>query len=210
MKKIRTIYKALLILIIISSCKDEANLDFLNDVALPSNIGANYIVTQDNSGLVTITPFGEGATSFDIDFGDGSEPMNFPNGENTQHIYAEGNYTVGIVASNLVGDTAEITQELVMSFQAPQNLEVSIENDVVVSRKVNITATAEFASTFEFHSGEDGIEQPVVTGNIGDEISYNYETPGIYSVKVVALGGAIETTESVSYTHLTLPTICSV
>ena len=195
MKKIRTIYKALLILIIISSCKDEANLDFLNDVALPSNIGANYIVTQDNSGLVTITPFGEGATSFDIDFGDGSEPMNFPNGENTQHIYAEGNYTVGIVASNLVGDTAEITQELVMSFQAPQNLEVSIENDVAVSRKVNITATAEFASTFEFHSGEDGIEQPVVTGNIGDEISYNYETPGIYSVKVVALGGAIETTE---------------
>ena len=36
----------------------------------------------------------------------------------------------------------------------------------------HITATAEFASTFEFHSGEDGIEQPVVTGNIGDEISF--------------------------------------
>ena len=66
MKKIRTFYKALLILIVISSCKDETNLEFLNDVALPSNIGVNFIVTQDNTGLVTITPFAEGATSFDF------------------------------------------------------------------------------------------------------------------------------------------------
>ena len=195
MKKIRTIYKALIILIIISSCKDETNLDFLNDIALPSNVAANYIVTQDNSGLVTITPIAEGATSFDIDFGDGSEPANLPNGDSIQHLYAEGIYTVGIIAYNLIGDTAEVTQELVMSFQAPQNLEVSIENDVAISRKVNIIATADFATTFQFYSGEDGIEQPVATGNIGDEISYNYEVPGTYSVKVVAIGGAIETTE---------------
>jgi len=89
MKKIRTFYKALLILIVISSCKDETNLEFLNDVALPSNIGVNFIVTQDNTGLVTITPFAEGATSFDIDFGDGSESENFANGESTQHVYPE-------------------------------------------------------------------------------------------------------------------------
>ena len=199
MKKIKTFYKALLILIVISSCKDETNLEFLNDVALPSNIGVNFIVTQDNTGLATITPFAEGATSFSLDFGDGSESVSFANGENVQHVYAEGTYTVGVVASNLIGETAEITQELVMSFQAPRNLEVSIENDVAVSRKVNITATAEFAATFEFHSGEDGIEQPVATGNIGDQISYDYETPGVYAVKVVAKGGAIETTE---YTNL--------
>ena len=176
-------------------CKDETNLEFLNDVALPSNIGVNFIVTQDNTGLVTITPFAEGATSFDIDFGDGSESENFANGESTQHVYPEGNYTVGVVATNLIGESAEITQELVISFQAPRNLEVSIENDVAVSRKVNITATAEFAATFEFYSGEDGIVQPVATGNIGDEISYDYAAPGIYAVKVVAKGGAIETTE---------------
>ena len=195
MKKIRTFYKALLILIVISSCKDETNLEFLNDVALPSNIGVNFIVTQDNTGLVTITPFAEGAKSFDIDFGDGSESENFANGESTQHVYPEGNYMVGVVATNLIGESAEITQELVISFQAPRNLEVSIENDVAVSRKVNITATAEFAATFEFYSGEDGIVQPVATGNIGDEISYDYAAPGIYAVKVVAKGGAIETTE---------------
>ena len=195
MKKIRTFYKALLILIVISSCKDETNLEFLNDVALPSNIGVNFIVTQDNTGLVTITPFAEGATSFDIDFGDGSESENFENGESTQHVYPEGNYMVGVVATNLIGESAEISQELVISFQAPRNLEVSIENDVAVSRKVNITATAEFAATFEFYSGEDGIVQPVATGNIGDEISYDYAAPGIYAVKVVAKGGAIETTE---------------
>ena len=87
MKKIKTFYKALLILIVISSCKDETNLEFLNDVALPSNIGVNFIVTQDNTGLATITTFAEGATSFSIDFGDGSEPVTFPNGENVQHVY---------------------------------------------------------------------------------------------------------------------------
>ncbi len=195
MKKIKTIYTALIVLILISACKDETNLDFLNDVPLPANVGASYTITQDNSGLATITPFAEGATSFDIDFGDGSEPVNFPQGESIEHIYTEGNYTVGIIAYNLVGDSTEATQEIVISFQAPQNLVVTIENDVAVSRKVNITATADFATTYEFHSGEEGIDQPVATGNIGDEISYDYQTPGIYSVKVIAKGGAIETTE---------------
>ena len=59
MKKLKSIYKALIVLIIISACEDETNLDFLNDVALPSNVGANYVITQDNSGLVTIIPYAE-------------------------------------------------------------------------------------------------------------------------------------------------------
>ena len=63
MKKIKIIYKALLVLILISACKDENNLDFLNDIPLPTNVGANFGITQDNSGLVTITPYAEGATS---------------------------------------------------------------------------------------------------------------------------------------------------
>ena len=195
MKKLKSIYKALIVLIIISACEDETNLDFLNDVALPSNVGANYVITQDNSGLVTIIPYAEGATSFDVVYGDGSDLVNFANGESTQHIYSEGSYTVGIVAYNIKGESTEVSQELTVSFQAPQNLVVTIENDAVTSKKVNISATADFATMYEFYSGEDGVDQPVVTGNIGEPISYNYENPGVYSVRVVAKGGAIETTE---------------
>ena len=195
MKKLKSIYKALIVLIIISACEDETNLDFLNDVALPSNVGANYVITQDNSGLVTIIPYAEGATSFDVAYGDGSDLVNFANGESTQHIYSEGSYTVGIVAYNIKGESTEVSQELTVSFQAPQNLTVTIENDAVTSKKVNISATADYATMYEFYSGEDGVDQPVATGNIGEPISYDYENPGVYSVRVVAKGGAIETTE---------------
>jgi hypothetical protein len=61
MKKLKTIYKALLILFIISACTEERNLDFLDTVQPPTNVEAMYNITQDNSGLVTITPIAEGA-----------------------------------------------------------------------------------------------------------------------------------------------------
>ena len=64
MKKIKNIYKTLLILIIISACKDIDSLDFLESIPPPTNISATYSVTQDNTGLVTITPVADGANSF--------------------------------------------------------------------------------------------------------------------------------------------------
>jgi len=199
MKNIQRIYSAFIILFLVNACTDERSLDFLDNIPAPSNVSAVYTITQDNSGLVTITPTGEGATSFDIYFGDTTpEPdnvVNVENGKNVQHIYAEGTYNVTIVAFNAKGDTTEVSQELIVSFQAPQNLVVTIENDAAVSKRVNITATADFASMFEFYSGETGVAQPVGTANIGDTFSYQYTDPGIYSVKVIAKGGAIETTE---------------
>lgn len=199
MKKIQKIYSALIILIIVNGCTDERSLDFLETLSPPTNVSAVYTITQDNSGLVTITPTAEGASSFDIYFGDDTpEPdhvVNIENGKNVQHTYKEGSYDVNIVAYNSKGDKTEVSQELMVSFQAPQNLLVTIENDAAISKRVNITATADFASMFEFDSGEPGVTQPVGTANIGDSFSYQYSEPGIYSVKVIAKGGAIETTE---------------
>ena len=196
MKKIKTIYKALIIFLVITACTDERDLDFLEAIKAPENVAAVYNITQDNSGLVTITPTADSATTFDVHFGDDTaEPTNIEAGKNIQHTYAEGTYQVKIVAYNSKGDTAELTQELVVSFKAPENLVATIENDAAVSKKVNVTATADFATVFEFHSGEDGVTQPVETANIGEVLSYQYTNPGIYSIKVVAKGGAIETTE---------------
>ena len=196
MKKIKNIYKTLLILIIISACKDIDSLDFLESIPPPTNISATYSVTQDNTGLVTITPVADGANSFKVYYGDGTTtPVEVKIGGSTQHTYAEGTYTLKIEAINIKGDKAEATQELVVSFKAPQNLVTTIENDPGTSKQVNITAKADFATMFEFHSGETGVTQPVATANIGSTINYKYAAPGSYDVKVIVKGAAIATTE---------------
>jgi len=204
MKKLKTIYKALIIFFIISACTEERNLDFLDTVQPPTNVEAMYNITQDNSGLVTITPIAEGATLFDIYFGDATaEPENVEAGSYVQHTYAEGSYQVKVVAYNIKGDTAETTQDLMVSFKAPENLVVTIENDAAISKQLNVSATADFATTFEFYSGETGVDQPVATANIGEALSYQYANPGTYAVKVIAKGGAIETTEYTSEFEVT-------
>lgn len=196
MKKLKKVYRALIILIVIIACSEERNLDFLDVVEAPTNVAAVFNITQDNTGLVTITPTADGAIAFDIYFGDTTvDSENIDAGKNVKHTYLEGTYSVKIVALNSTGDVTEVTQELVVSFKAPENVLVSIENDLAISKQVNVNATADFATIFEFYSGEDNISQPVMTGNIGEAISYKYAEAGTYSLKVVVKGGAIETKE---------------
>ena len=198
MKTFKYILGLILITTLIWSCNEEdfGDTSFLDSIALPTNVAAVFSITQDNSGLVTITPTAEGGSSFDIYFGDATaEPENVEAGSNLQHTYVEGSYQVKVVAYNTKGDTAEATQDLIVSFQAPQNLIVTLENDVAISKQVNITANADYAVTYEFYSGETGVTQPVAIANIGDVMNYQYINAGTYSVKVIAKGGAIETTE---------------
>jgi hypothetical protein len=196
MKKLKTIYKALVVFLIISACTEERSLDFLENVAPPTNVAAAYTITQDNSGLVTITPTAQGAVGFDVDLGDSSPIIeDLEMGKIVQHTYVEGTYNIKVSAYNSKGDVTELTQELIVSFRAPENLVVTIENDAAITKQLNITATADFAATYEFYSGETGVDQPVATANIGDAINYQYAEAGMYNVKVIAKGGAIQTTE---------------
>jgi hypothetical protein len=196
MKKIKNLYKFFFLLLIVVACdEDLRDLSFTDSIDPPTNVMATYDLTQDNTGTVTITPSADSAVSYEVIFGDNSESVTLLAGQNVDHVYAEGTYEVKIIASNVKGVEAEATQPLVISFNAPQNLVVGVENDSSVSKKVNITATAEFAAVFEFDSGETGVTQPVVTGNIGETISYQYANPGVYSVKVTAKGAAIATAE---------------
>ena len=196
MKKIKYIYKYFFLLLVVVACEEDLReTSFADNMAPPSEVTASYAITQDNSGSVTITPTAQGAISFEISFGDNSDSATLNQGESVEHIYAEGTYQVIVAASNLAGDVVETVQQLVVSFLAPQNLVVVLENDVAVSKQVNITATADFAAMFEFNSGETGVSQPVVSGNIGETISYVYANPGKYSVIVTAKGGAIATTD---------------
>jgi len=196
MKHIKTIYKAFIILFFISACTEDENLDFLENIAPPTNVEAIFKITQDNTGLVTVIPTAEGTVSFDVHFGDTTlEPAKLEQGTSVDHIYAEGSYEVTLIAYNSIGKTTEVLLPLVVSFQAPQNLVVTLENDAAVSKQLNITTTAEFATTYEFYSGEASVTQPAAIANIGDVLNYQYAEAGVYDVKVIAKGGAVETTE---------------
>jgi len=195
MKKIKFIISTFFVLLLIWNCTDDENLDFLNDVIAPANVSALFQVTQDNSGLVSITPSGDGATSFNILFGDGTEtPSEVVAGETISHTYEEGTYTVSIEAVGITGLKTQIEQPLVVSFKAPENLDVLIENDAAISKQVNVTANADFAISFEVYFGETGNDDPVIA-NIGETASYIYQEPGTYTIRTVAMGAAIETTE---------------
>ncbi|SFS54590.1 hypothetical protein SAMN04487906_0783 [Zhouia amylolytica] len=199
-KKMKT-FKNIIILFITAglffACNDDeyGNLDALKSDVAPTNVKALFSVTQDNTGTVTITPSADGATSFKVDFGDGetvSEVLKA--GENITHVYPEGEYSVNVMAYSLTGLETIEELPLIVSFKAPENLEVAITNDEAISKQVNVTVNADFAVSFDVYFGEAGNDEPVMA-NIGETASYVYQEPGTYTVRVVVKGAAIATTE---------------
>ena len=194
MKSIKNILSLLVIVTTLWGCADDEKNVNLNNVQAPSALAMAFDVTQDNTGLVTITPTAEGAVSFDIALGDGTaEPVELENGQNTSHTYAEGTYTVTATAYGITGLSTSLSQELVVSFQAPENLQVTVENDVAVSKQVNVTVAADFAISFDVYSGETGVTTPV-TANIGETAIVQYSDAGIYDITIEVKGAAIQTT----------------
>lgn len=190
-------------LVLVGCVQDDDNVDFVNDIAAPTNVSAIVSVTQDNTGLVTFTPLGEGAVGFTVDFGDGSNPSEvIEPGESVQHTYSEGSYGAAITAVGLNGLTTTVTQQVQVSFKAPENLEVIIENDPAVSKQVHVTATADYAISFAVYFGEEGQDEPV-EGNNGETVSYTYQEAGVYTIRVVAMSAAIQTTEHVEAFEVT-------
>ncbi|RIA09082.1 hypothetical protein OE09_0910 [Flavobacteriaceae bacterium MAR_2010_72] len=197
MKKIKYILISIFVLGAYLACTDDNfdNTDFLSSAKAPANVSALFQATQDNSGLVKITPNSEGAAHYNITFGDNTaEPGKVVQGKSIDHVYAEGTYTVTIEAIGITGLSTEVTHNLVVSFNAPENLEVNILNDAAVSKKVNVTVTADFAINYDVYFGEPGNDVPV-TGNIGNTVSYTYQEAGTYTIRIEVKGAAIETTE---------------
>ncbi len=195
MKTLKYLFSLCLVVFALTTCSDDVtDLSFVSKVKAPTELAMLFQVTQDNTGLVTITPTAEGAVSFDVSFGDDTvEPESLENGQNIAHTYAEGTYTVNAVAYGITGLETTLSQELVISFEAPSNLVVTIENDTAISKRVNILAEADFAVSFDVYSGVTGVTTPV-TGNIGETVSLDYEEAGTYTITVVVMGAAIETT----------------
>ena len=181
----------------ITGCKKDVfdDVSFVAAGASPEALSAMFEITQDNTGLVTITPNGSGAVTYDIYFGDATTaPAKVAAGKNTTHTYAEGVYNVKIVAHSVNGKTTEKTQPLTVSFRAPENLVVNAAVDLVNNFKVNLSASATYETMFRVFWGDVPNEVPQ-TFLEGATISHVYAAVGTYTVKVVALSGGAATTQ---------------
>lgn len=201
MKTIKFI-SILIVTLLFSSCvRDSDIFDIVESIDAPTNISADFFITQDNTGLVKITPNGEGVTQFEIYFeADNNEFVTIGIGESVERTYSEGNYQVKIVGLSLNGNATEVLQPLVVSFLPPENLVATIENDPTNNFQINVSATADYATMFEVYFGD--VENEEATPLMVDEtISHVYEEIGVYDVTVIAISGidgAIQITETVS------------
>lgn len=194
MKKIHFIISLFVFAITIGCSEDNSSVD-LDTIKAPNNISALTTVTQDNTGKVTFLPKGEGVTQYEIYFGDDTAKSAIVNpGETVSHVYKEGVYQSKIIGKTLNGKTTEVMQEVVVSFKAPENLKVVITNDLSVSKKVTVTASADFALFYDVYFGEAGKPDPISANN-GASVSYVYQNAGVYKIRVVSKSAAIKTTE---------------
>ena len=207
MKNIFRIILAVFVSTAVISCdKDDDSLGVdLEGLTAPSNLGATFKITQDNTGMVTIIPTGEGANLFTVDFGDGSTPSEeISVGESVSHTYAEGDYNVVITGTNIAGESAEGTQPLTVSFRAPENLEININKDPQDSYTISVSATADYAAMYNVYFGDLENEEPTPL-MAGETLSHTYETVGTYNVRVVALSGGEATIEATQEVTITDP-----
>lgn len=190
-------FRLLLLVFLVAGCQKVQNEDisFIQSAVDPGKLSMMFDITQDNTGLVTITPNGEGAVTYDVYFGDGTVTgTRIAAGKNVKHTYAEGVYNVKVVATNVIGKTTETTQKLTVSFKAPEDLQVNAAVDGVNNFKVNVSATAKYETLFKVYFGDvtDEIPQSFLEG---ETVSHIYAATGTYTVKVVALSGGAATTE---------------
>lgn len=193
MKKLNLLFSLGLLVIIAISCSKKEGIDddlsFLN-TSSTSNLASLFDISDDNSGIVKITPTGEGASSFTIDFGHASATETIKPGHSATHAYPEGSYTVNITTTDIAGKTTSNSYPLQLTYRAPENLEIKIESDMRVS------ASALYANSFLVYYGD-------VANEVGTPLAVGQTLPakiyppgGPYELKVVAQSGGAATTQA--------------
>ncbi|TFF38556.1 hypothetical protein [Mucilaginibacter psychrotolerans] len=195
MKAIKYYLGLSLVLATTAGCKkDYLDTSFVTQAAAPAKLGALYSITQDNTGMVTIIPSGEGVTSYDVYFGDGGDTfVKVAPGKTVDHKYAEGLYQVKLVGHNIGGQTVEFTQALTVSFRAPENLEPTVTTNNLA---ITVDAKADYETMFHVYYGDETATnpEPFDTFVEGQPATHTYKTGGIFNVRIVALSGGKATT----------------
>lgn len=186
-------------LLFLAGCQKDLfeDISFLDSASGAAKLSALYDITQDNTGLVTITPNGEGVTSYEVYYGDNTKtPVKVLPGKSTVHQYAEGVYKVKIVGYNILGGTTETTQDLTVSFKAPEELKVTVAQNGLT---INVEATALYETYYKVYFGDSNNVTPIPFKTFieGQSVAYTYAKAGTYDVKVVALSGGAASAEAV-------------
>ena len=198
MKKLKYLLNVFLASALIFACVEEIenNIDFVETIQAPTNVSAMISITQDNTGVVTITPTGEGVVSYTVDFGDGSDSSDSVNpGNSVVNTYPEGTYEAIITAVGLNGEVTETVVSVVVSYSAPENLLVTINNVPGNAFDITVSASADLAASFEVYFGDQGADEAPTPLQIGETLTYTYSNVGEYTVTVIALSGGAATTE---------------
>ncbi len=188
-----------ILLATLAGCQKEKfeDVSFAPNGKAPDSLSVLFEITQDNTGLVTITPNGVGAVSYDVYYGHGpATPTKVTAGKNTTHVYPEGAYNVKLVGYAVNGKMTEMTKQLTVAFRAPENLQVTATVDPANNYKVNVSASALYETNFKVYFGENPNETPV-TFLEGQTVSYVYGATGTYNVRVVAQSGGAATSQQI-------------
>tara|TARA_R110000868_G_scaffold21640_7_gene89759 strand:- start:42992 stop:46165 length:3174 start_codon:yes stop_codon:yes gene_type:complete len=193
MKKLLVFFIAIGLL---ASCEEEETSYALQEVSAPTNVKAIFDISQDDTGTVTVTPTAVGATSYQIYFGDveNETPAASAPGETLSHVYAEGEYTLRIVAVGLTGLTSELSRIVTISFSAPTELTASIEITPTNPFEITVTPSATNVTVYDIYFGDVENEEPT-TIMAGEVAKHSYAEAGEYTVRIVARGAGAATTE---------------
>jgi len=196
MKNIKIILGIALIMVLSIQCSTSDEGPTSVETPLTQNMDAVLKISNDNTGNVTITPTGEGAVSFKVDYGDvsGSETsvIVMP-GNNITHSYAEGDYTVSIEATNVAGEKTTTTYPVSVVYRSPENLVITPSVD---GYNLSVSAESDFANGFMVFFGDSEDETGTPFG-VGDSSpAHTYSEAGVYDVRVVALSGGVATSET--------------
>lgn len=197
MKKITITFSLLALIAGITGCQKngiDSDTSFLNSATV-NKTGKVFDISNDNSGKVTITPTGEGASSFIVKFGQGTgadAQAEVKPGYSATHAYPEGSYTVTIISKSLSGQEVSNTYPLQVTYRAPENVNITTTTNV---HNIKVKATALYAASYLVYFGDVPNETgtPLATGA---EVSHDYASAGTYNVKVVALSGGAAKTEA--------------
>jgi len=209
MKLLKYFFSVAFLLAVAFSCKKELNEDtaFLATDSAPDKLSALFDITQDNTGLVTITPNGESIAFYEIYYGDATTtPAKVIPGKNTQHVYPEGVYNVKIVGHSVTGKITETTKPLTVAFRAPENLDFTITIDPSNNFKVSVKASALYETFFKVYFG-DVPNEPGLSFLEGDVVTHTYAAVGTYNVKVVAFSGGVATTQLIKTVTIVDPVL---
>ena len=196
MRHIKKLLVLFLVFSGITSCEKEEVSYALQDISAPTDVNAIFDISQDEVGLVTLTPTGQGASSFEVYFGDveNESPTIVNPGETISHTYAEGEYNLRIVAVGLTGLTSELVRVVTISFDPPTDLEVDVKISSTNPLELLVTPTATNATVYDVYFGEVEDEEPLTIMDT-ETASYVYTEAGIYTLRVVARGGGAATAE---------------